>query len=242
MQLDTSTGRKGGAVTTFTQSLGNLALAATVFLGGTVDAVESRISTYRCDDASGFTAEFVGAGVDAAGGGRVILRFPDGSVVVLPQQPAASGFLYATPQHALRGKDNVATYTIGRRTPVNCETEPAVALIGSEWQAIEIDGQLLATADSRQVPTLTLDEGGKTHGFAGCNRYFGDYDASGDRLSFKPLALTKMACLDPKIGHLEARFVRMLQATVAATIADGVLELKDAAGKLLGRFIPRTMR
>ncbi len=117
-----------------------------------------------------------------------------------------------------------------------------IALFGTEWYAVEIAGLNIAASGLQRTPSLKLDEDGKVHGFAGCNRFFGSFEIRADRLTFEPLALTKMACLDPGTGELESRFVRALRATASATISGDVLELKDADGKLLGRFEPGSPR
>lgn len=44
----------------------------------------------------------------------------DGPPIILRQQPAASGFLYESATHAIRGKGDDLTYTIGRMAPLNC--------------------------------------------------------------------------------------------------------------------------
>ena len=46
---------------------------------------------------------------------------PDGSEIVLPHRPSASGFLYETPTHSLRGQGTEAIYTIGRMAPIRCQ-------------------------------------------------------------------------------------------------------------------------
>lgn len=70
---------------------------------------------YTCDDGSALRVQFE---ADAA-----LVTLPDGNALRLPQQPAASGIWYATPQYTLRGKGDEATWTIGRRTPLACRVQ-----------------------------------------------------------------------------------------------------------------------
>ncbi|MFZ4285898.1 MliC family protein [Variovorax sp. HJSM1_2] len=70
---------------------------------------------YVCDDGSVLRVQFE---ADAA-----LVSLPDGNVMRLPQQPAASGTWYATPQYTLRGKGDEASWTVGRRTPLACRVE-----------------------------------------------------------------------------------------------------------------------
>ncbi|MEF7617163.1 MliC family protein [Aquincola sp. MAHUQ-54] len=51
---------------------------------------------------------------------RAEVALPDGTVLTLPQQPAASGIWYSSGQHELRGKGREARWTVGRRIPTNC--------------------------------------------------------------------------------------------------------------------------
>jgi heat shock protein HslJ len=56
----------------------------------------------------------------------------------------------------------------------------------------------------------------KTNGFSGCNRFAGTYDLSGGRLSFGPLASTRMACAPGPGSTLEQPFLQGL-ADIAKT-------------------------
>ena len=67
---------------------------------------------YTCSDGSALRVRFE---AEAA-----VVTLPDGTELRLPQQRAASGMWYATPQHELRGKGDEATWTVGRRAPASC--------------------------------------------------------------------------------------------------------------------------
>ena len=99
------------------------------------------------------------------------------------------------------------------------------ALEGIEWRLAEGSGQ-----------TLLLD-GGHASGSGGCNRFAGGYALDGDRLSFEPLASTRMAC-EPAVLQAESDYFAALGLTAQASLADGELVLSDAAGTELLRFIP----
>jgi len=68
---------------------------------------------FACDNGSALDVVFAGdqATVTPAGG----------EPVVLPQAMAADGFLYATPQHSLRGKGDEVTWTVGKMVPTSCK-------------------------------------------------------------------------------------------------------------------------
>jgi len=76
-------------------------------------ALDPRVA-YACEDGTRFVARFRNdlRTVEIARGG--------GQPLVLPQQPAASGFDYATPTHRLRGKGPEAWWTVGRKTATRC--------------------------------------------------------------------------------------------------------------------------
>lgn len=74
----------------------------------------------------------------------------------------------------------------------------------------------------------------RASGFAGCNRFFGSYELSGEALGFGPLAATRMACPEGE-SSLEARFLDALARTRGWRIEGGELLLLDA-GTVLARL------
>jgi heat shock protein HslJ len=82
--------------------------------------------------------------------------------------------------------------------------------------------------------TLLLDDG-HASGSGGCNRFAGGYALEHGRLSFEPLASTRMAC-EPAVLQAESDFFSGLERTVHASLADGELVLADAAATELLRF------
>ena len=72
---------------------------------------------YVCDGGSTLRVRFDNAA------GMAYVSQPDGVELRLPQQRAASGIWYATPQHELRGKGDAATWTVGRRMPMQCKAQ-----------------------------------------------------------------------------------------------------------------------
>lgn len=95
-------------------ALSTLAVAATTsLLAACASAGPTPTVTYVCEDRTELAVQF---NPDMA---RVTL--PGGGKVSLPQQIAGSGIWYSTPQYELRGKGDDATWTVGRRAPVNCK-------------------------------------------------------------------------------------------------------------------------
>ncbi|KLU22093.1 heat-shock protein [Caballeronia mineralivorans PML1(12)] len=73
-------------------------------------------------------------------------------------------------------------------------------------------------ADGEPITLNFSTQGGqrKTNGFSGCNRFTGTYDLSGGKLSFGPLASTRMACAPGPGSTLEQPFLQGL-ADIAKT-------------------------
>lgn len=103
-------------------------------------------------------------------------------------------------------------------------------LDGTEWE-------LLYIRKSTPIPGSTLTiafEDGEVNGAAGCNRYFGNYQISGDRITFGMLAWTEMACMQPEgIMEQEQAYMAFLSEVVRFEIEDGQLVLAKAAQEQL---------
>lgn len=104
----------------------------------------------------------------------------------------------------------------------------AAGLQGAEWSLTHLNGQPVGVASAAAVPTLLFDDRGRVSGFAGCNRFSGTYDATGERLRFSPLAITRMACATGM--DLEDGYTTALQRTESYRVAGVRLELGGAAG------------
>jgi heat shock protein HslJ len=88
------------------------------------------------------------------------------------------------------------------------DTTDNSGLAGTTWRLIELNQQQVAGA-SHQPIELRFDTEvlQQVSGFAGCNRFFGQYKQEGSALQFSALATTKMACSDME---LEQSFVQMI--------------------------------
>ncbi len=94
------------------------------------------------------------------------------------------------------------------------------------------DGDLFDRVPDEVTITLTFD-GDRVNGSSGCNRYMGSFIATGDELSFGPLAGTKMMCR-PEVMAQEDRFLQLLGAVESAEITfDGNLVLSPPSGLTL---------
>lgn len=89
-----------------------------------------------------------------------------------------------------------------------CAPQESIPLEGREWQLVEMPDTDL-TIPKDKPPTLYFDHKEKRiTGFAGCNRFFGAYQRTGDALTIGPLASTRMSCGD--LDLLEQAFLNKL--------------------------------
>jgi heat shock protein HslJ len=88
------------------------------------------------------------------------------------------------------------------------------------------------------APSLRFDgAAARATGFAGVNRYAGEYLLDGARLTFGPAVLTKMAG-PPERMDLERRFTAALAATTRWRIRERQLELLAGDDYVLAKFAP----
>jgi len=99
-----------------------------------------------------------------------------------------------------------------------------MSLAGSEWGEGSDTGKFAVM--------VKFEPRNKVWGTLGCNRFTGTYAQDGYKLTFGPLASTKMACPEPQM-KTEMRVSAALTATSQADISHLKLVLQDASGKAL---------
>ncbi len=103
---------------------------------------------------------------------------------------------------------------------------------GASWRLVLLVREgAESTPAADAVPTLTIEEGGKVHGLATLNRYFGQVTIgdSGHLAWSGPLGSTMMAGPEPLMDQ-ETAFLQALQATRKLSLRDGRLVLEDDTG------------
>jgi heat shock protein HslJ len=93
------------------------------------------------------------------------------------------------------------------------------AIENIDWQQVTEEAQASAA-------TIRF-EGGRVHGFSGCNRFVGGYVLDGDRIKLDSLAGTMMAC-EPSVMAAESAFLAALGGTQRASVDAGRLTLAGA--------------
>ena len=101
-------------------------------------------------------------------------------------------------------------------------------LVGTYWRAIELAGKPVPTTPANREAHLLFATGGRVGGSDGCNRINGGYELTGDRMTFRQIAATQMACLNPP--GTERPFRDALAAAARFTLTGDRLELFDGDG------------
>jgi putative lipoprotein len=144
--------------------------------------------------------------------------------------------LFATDQHypVLTGGQgrNVAVQL--RRVAAPAQTSEA-PLENTYWKLTDLGGGPVTAASQQQEAHFILHPADKrVSGSGGCNRFTGGYELQGDRLVFKQMAGTMMACADGM--ETEKAFLGALTKVMRARTRRQQLELLDASGAVLARF------
>ena len=106
-------------------------------------------------------------------------------------------------------------------------------LNGTSWQLFSIGGVPPVAGT-----TVTLAfENGQVSGHSGCNSFGGEYRVSGDKLEFKQMMSTLMACADPAAMEQESIFMQALGDAQRFEVADGRLQIFRSGGDAL-TFVP----
>jgi heat shock protein HslJ/pimeloyl-ACP methyl ester carboxylesterase len=113
-----------------------------------------------------------------------------------------------------------------------CESSTVeTPLSNTYWKLVELSGVPIEPhADQPEVHLLLEREDRQVRGFAGCNRFFGDYQVSARSLTFGELASTMAAC--PYLDE-ETAFFRALEKVTAYEIVGESLELRGEEGERL---------
>ncbi|HEU0071305.1 MAG TPA: META domain-containing protein [Alphaproteobacteria bacterium] len=107
-------------------------------------------------------------------------------------------------------------------------------LVDTRWVLTKLGDTAVAPAEREYFLLLdTKDQ--RASGFAGCNMFAGPYQLAGDKLTFGPLAMTRMACPPPGMT-VEGAYANALRDAKGYKIAGKTMMLTDEAGKSLASF------
>jgi len=125
----------------------------------------------------------------------------------------------------------------GKKIPSqNLATDPDSPITETYWKLTELMGKPVTTAAEmkKEMHLILKTEGSRVQGNGGCNGFMGSYTPlAGNRLSFSPMAGTKMACSNME---LENQFMEILSRVDNYAIKGKVLSLNKARMAPLARF------
>jgi heat shock protein HslJ/uncharacterized lipoprotein YbaY len=135
--------------------------------------------------------------------GNIVLQADDGRVTVIRRAELCRDSMTGMPH------PETVTLSVENDTFTGCGGDPRHLLTGGPWQVQRIDGREgIDSADA----TLTFGPAGAYHGSGSCNRYRGQYELTGEGLSFGAAAGTVMA--------QERRFLDALPAVTRFDLTD----------------------
>jgi XRE family transcriptional regulator, regulator of sulfur utilization len=107
-------------------------------------------------------------------------------------------------------------------------------LLETTWVTIELAGVPVPLTPTERQPSLRFAAGGRVSGSDGCNRISATYTLAGSRITFGPIAATRMAC--PGIESLAGKFEAALTGAVRWRLAGARLQLFGENDILLAAF------
>ena len=97
-------------------------------------------------------------------------------------------------------------------------------------------GDLQTVLEGTEITTIFDSAEGQVTGSAGCNSYWADYEASGNKLSFTSLFWTEIGCLEPAgILEQETQYLKALQSAESYEISVGKLQITSGNQVLIFR-------
>lgn len=103
--------------------------------------------------------------------------------------------------------------------------------VESNWELeyIYSDGSQMAPPDDHNATIAFLNDS-QMAGDTGCNRFFGNFTASDDKLEFNNVGSTRMMC--PQM-QFESAFLSTIENTASYNVSKNQLVLKDSLGNII---------
>lgn len=220
--------------------------------------LSTAVEGYQLVDGTQIQLTFDGANIGASGGcNQLASTWSLESDVLVVSQPAMT--MMACEPAALMDQDTWLAAVLTSRPTVALDddtltltaegtvitfvdrevADPDRPLEGRAWN---VEGLVSGDAVSSlpaggRVPTLTFD-GGTLAVDTGCNTGSGAYTLSGADITVEPIALTRMACVDPAAAEAEQAILTVLTGTAGSEIEADVLTLTNGANGLVLRAAP----
>ena len=150
--------------------------------------------------------------------------------------PATGPYTATLDLTGVLGTKGIEVYGATRSERIDVPATPThPGLSGTAWV---LDAPSLGVpVPSGRAITLNFSATTAT-GSAACNTYNASYTAVSGRLTFGPIATTRMAC-EPPVGAAESAYLRKLAAVTGYRVSGSQLTLTGAAGSLTFGSAPR---
>lgn len=128
----------------------------------------------------------------------------------------------------------VAAVSIAAIALGSCSTSKNVQTGGSvegKWAITEACG--VSTANGMNPAEITFEKGGKMHGNATVNNFFGDYSLNGNKLQLKNMGMTMML---GEHMEIERAVNEALNSTATVAVKGDAATVSDANGKVIMRL------
>ena len=110
-------------------------------------------------------------------------------------------------------------------------------LFAHRWALTEAAGQPVTPTGNAGEAHLLFFAPSRLSGSTGCNRLTGTFELTGTaRMTFSPLATTRMMCAEPAAAQTETRMVQALTTVQSYYVTDVALELRDGTSRSVARF------
>jgi heat shock protein HslJ len=218
-------------------------IATSIVADGSLQALpegESVDATFAAGTVSGFSGCNSYSGPARTDGARLTIG-PVSSTMMACVDPAM-----AVEGSYLKALGTVASYTAtadrlslfdrdGKEIVVY-KAGPANPLVGRWAVSGYKDGKSAVVSPMAGTElNASFAEDGKVSGASGCNTYLGSYTINGEKLTFGPLATTRMACPEPIMAQEQA-FLAALASTAAYSMEAGRPVLRSADGAIAVSF------
>jgi len=128
----------------------------------------------------------------------------------------------------------VTTSTEAAVTPAETPAPPNGGLLNTYWKLILLNDKEIVVSNNQSEPNILFNAENRVTGSDGCNNITGNYLLDGEKLTFGPMAGTRMACAE---GGEQAQLFNAALAKVASyTVHSDQLELRDATDLVVARF------
>jgi len=118
-------------------------------------------------------------------------------------------------------------------------TAVSQGLAGSSWEVIAYNngkGGVVSVIIETEI-TANFGEDGQLTGNAGCNDYFGAYEADGENISMGPFGTTRKACQEPEgIMDQENQYLAALETAATYKIDGPTMNMRTAEGSTVANF------